>query len=143
MTDEPQVAIRIAFASSDGTDLDEHLGKCQNLTIYHVTETQNRHIKTIPLSQHDGHNEQKITDRLTALNDCFAVYCLACGNPVRQQLLRQGTRVIILPEPELIASLLVDIQSNWPGNVANRQKQQILKQQNTDYLNQLANSEWE
>tara|TARA_R110001583_G_scaffold188860_3_gene351352 strand:+ start:42859 stop:43290 length:432 start_codon:yes stop_codon:yes gene_type:complete len=143
MTNEIQNSLKIAFASSNETHLDEHLGKCQNLSIYHVTPTQSLHIETISLNHYDGHNEQKISDRLTALSDCFAVYCLACGNPVRQQLLRQGTRVIIRPEPELINLVLPLIQANWPGDVVIRQQRQIHKQKSTDYLNHLADSEWD
>jgi hypothetical protein len=70
------------------------------------------------------------------------VYCLACGNPVRQQLLKQGIRVIIRPEKELIISAISKLQTHWPGTIANRQQRQIAKKTNVDYLSKLADSEW-
>lgn len=140
---DAQISLRIAFASSNQRHLDEHLGQCQNLSFYHVTPSHSKHIETIKLTQYEGHNQQKIKDRLSALTDCFAVYCLACGNPVRQQLLKQGTRVVIHPQEELISSIIPLIQANWPGDIADRQERQKHKLKNDDYLNELADSQWD
>ena len=71
------------------------------------------------------------------------VYCLACGNPVRQQLMANGIRVVIRPQAELIDSLLAQIQTNWPGKIAQRQQRQTSKKQDSDYFAKLADSEWD
>ena len=136
-------SLDIAFASSNENDLDEHFGSCHQLTIYRLSPDSSSYIESIKFTVEQGHNQQKISDRLAALTNCFAVYCLACGNPVRQQLLAQGTRVVIHPNNESIDKLITQIQTNWPGKIALRQTKQRSKKQDTDYFNKLADSEWE
>jgi nitrogen fixation protein NifX len=133
----------IAFASNEKSLLDAHFGSCPNLVIYRVTATASAHINTVQLPHYEGHNEQKITDRLNALSNCFAVYCLACGNPVRQRLLAQGTRVVIHPQISSIASLIIEIQGNWPGKIARRQARQLSRKQQPDYFATLADGAWD
>ncbi len=134
--------LHIAFASSNERELDEHFGSCQQLIIYRLSLENKEHINTIKFTSIEGHKQQKIDDRLVALTDCFAVYCLACGNPVRKQLLAQGTRVVIHPQVELIDDLLSKIQANWPGKIARRQERLLNKKQDINYFNKLAESEW-
>ncbi|MCW8995107.1 MAG: hypothetical protein OQK77_04750 [Psychromonas sp.] len=135
--------LNIAFASSNQIHLDEHFGSCRQFIIYSLSPDASERLRTVQFIAREGHNQQKINDRLMALQDCFAVYCLACGNPVRQQLLAQGTRVIIHPQIAEIDSLLPQIQANWPGEVARRQQRQTIKKQDADYFQQLADSEWD
>jgi len=142
MIEENENVLNIAFASSNERDLDEHFGSCQQLMVYRLSLENKEHIDTIKFAHYEGHNQQKISDRLAVLKDCFAVYCLACGNPVRKQLLEQGTRVVIHSQVELIDKLLSKIQANWPGKIALRQGRQLNKKQDTDYFNKLAESEW-
>lgn len=143
MDSENNLQLLFAFATSSQTHLDQHFGSCQSLTIYSVTPTGCKRLTSVEFPESEGHNQQKINARLSALKGCFAVYCLACGNPVRQQLLAQGTRVIIQPEGNLISELVQQIQSNWPGEIALRQKRQTSRKQDADYFNHLAESEWE
>jgi len=143
MPKQQQQSINVAFASSNESDLDEHFGSCQQLTIYRLSPDSWEHIKSVQFAAVQGHNQQKIAQRLAVLSDCFAVYCLACGNPVRQQLLAQGTRVVVHPQVEAIEQLLTQIQTNWPGAIAQRQVRQRNKKQDENYFNHLAESEWE
>ena len=142
MINTAQDTLNFAFATSNQIHLDEHLGKCQSLAIYSISPNSSEHINTVYLSHDEGHNRQKIYERLTALRDCFVVYCLACGNPVRQQLLAQGTRVVVYSTTVTIEQLIAQIQANWPGKVALRQKRQLEKQQDANYLSNLEVSEW-
>ena len=143
MKEMSQDTLKIAFASSNQSHLDEHFGSCQSLSIYSVSTTSYEHIDTHYLTQYEGHNLQKIEDRLAALEGCFAVYCLACGNPVRQRLLTEGIRVVVRPQTDLISAVIVSIQANWPGKIAQRQARQIQRKNQTDYFDKLADSEWE
>ena len=135
--------LNIAFASSNEKDLNEHFGSCQQLVIYRLSLEDKELISTVKFSFHEGHNQQKISERIDALTNCFAVYCLACGNPVRKQLLNHGVRVVIHPQVELIDNLLSQIQVNWPGKIALRQERQLNKKQEIDYFNKFAESEWD
>jgi len=136
-------SLNIAFTTSDEKELDQHFGSCKQISIYRLTPDSSEHLTTVAfLPSAEGHNQQKITERLAALSDCFAVYCLACGNPVRKQLLGQGTRVVIHTH-DLIDNIVAHIQANWPGKVAQRQARQLSKKQDADYFDKLAESEWE
>jgi len=135
--------LHIAFATSDEKNVDQHFGSCNQLMIYHLSLEHKEHLTTTQFTADEGgHNQKKISKRLAALTDCFAVYCLACGNPVRQQLLAQGTRVVTHPQVALIDNILSQIQANWPGKVARRQARQLNKKQDLEYFNKLAESEW-
>jgi len=136
-------SLYVAFATSNEDQLDQHFGSCDQLMIYRLSLENKEHIRTVKLANIEGHNQQKIQQRLAVLSECFAVYCLACGNPVRQQLMARGTRVVIHPQIELIDNLLSQIQANWPGKIAQRQKRQLNKKQDENYFNELIESEWD
>jgi len=138
-------SLDIAFASSNEVDLDEHFGSCDQLTIYRLSPENSIYINSIQFNagQAHDHNQQKTNERLNALSNCFAVYCLACGAPVRQQILTQGTRVVIYPKKVAINKLIAQIQANWPGEIALRQHHLHNKRQDTDYFHKLAESEWD
>jgi len=136
-------SLNIAFTTSNEKELDQHFGSCKQISTYRLTPNSSEHLTTVAfLPSAEGHNQQKITERLGVLSDCFAVYCLACGNPVRKQLLAQGTRVVI-HNLDLIDNIVAQIQANWPGEVAQRQARQLRKKQDADYFDKLADSEWE
>ena len=135
--------LNIAFASSNQDDLDEHFGSCHQFTIYSLSPESAELLSNVEFTAQEGHSQQKISDRLNALQGCFAVYCLACGNPVRQQLMADNIRVVIQPQPASITSLLAQIQGNWPGAIAIRQQKAAQKHANENYLESLANSEWD
>lgn len=139
----PNDTLDIAFATSDAMQLDAHFGSSPQFSVYRLSITGSEYIESIKLPCTQGHNAQKIAARLNALTGCFAVYCLACGNPVRQQLLTQGIRVVVHPRNEAIDKLITQIQANWPGETALRQKKQRNKKRENDYFTVLAESEWE
>lgn len=137
-------SLNIAFATSNERTLDEHFGSCHQLAIYRLTSNSSEHISTVTFAPSEaGHNQQKISERLASLENCFAVYCLACGNPVRKLLLAQGTRVVLHPQAELIENILPQIQANWPEAVARRQERRLSKKKDANYFSELAESEWE
>ncbi|MEI6896315.1 MAG: NifB/NifX family molybdenum-iron cluster-binding protein [Psychromonas sp.] len=136
-------SLLIAFATSNEQQVNEHFGRCNKLTIYRLSTSSSEHIKTVNFNPSEDHHPQKTDDKLAALSDCFAVYCLACGNPVRHKLLTQGTRVVMLPHAQLIDTILSQIQENWPGEIALRQEKLSNKKKDADYFNKLAQSEWE
>lgn len=138
-----ETSLIIAFATSNNIDLDAHFGSCPQFSLYRLTPDGCEHIKSIEFEHIEGHNQPKITARLNALSDSFAVYCLACGNPVRKQLMAQGTRVVIYPQQDAIEAVIAHIHANWPSQVALRQAKQREKKKQADYFETLTESEWE
>lgn len=138
-----ELTLDIAFASNDEKNVNQHFGSCLYLTIYRLTRHDSEHLENISFELIKSNNKQKISNRLKAIKNCFAVYSLGCGNPVRQQLLTQGTRTVIKEENQPIAEILKQIQGNWPGAIAIRQQQHLIKKQDKHYFEKLANSQWD
>ena len=143
MSEGTEERLNIAFATNNQSDLNEHFGSCQQFIIYSLSTDSSECIKTVDFTTVAGHSQQKINDRLNALHNCFAVYCLACGNPVRQQLMANGIRVVIHPKSEQIKNLISQIQTNWPGRIALRRQRQDSKKRDADYFENLADTEWD
>lgn len=137
-----QLTLKIAFASDDKKHANQHFGSCPYLAIYTLTRDKITEIESINFELVEGNNKLKIRSRLTVLKHCFAVYCLGCGNPVRQQLLAQGTRTVIKQKSEPIEYILKQVQKNWPETIAIRQQQRLIEKQDQQYYETLANSQW-
>lgn len=142
MNERTAEKLNIAFATNNQIHLNEHFGSCQQFAIYSLSQGSSEHLRTVDFIAIEGHNQNKINDRLNTLQGCFAVYCLACGNPVRQQLMANGIRVVIHSQAALIEELLAQIQANWPGKIAQRQQRQKSKKEDADYFEKLADSKW-
>lgn len=133
--------INIAFATDNQTHVNQHLGSCRTLSIYGLSPDKAELQQVVEFTAVQGHNQQKIAARIKVLKDCFAVYCLACGDPVRKQLMANGIRVIKLEAPDHISQQIQQIQANWPGNIAFRQQR---KQQSSEQrFTELGDSDWQ
>lgn len=72
-----------------------------------------------------GHQADKLTCRIDALEDCVTLYCVAIGDAVFRQLLQVGVRAVRVPADTPIAQLLQQIQQCWHDDeqrVARRQR---------------------
>ncbi|HEX4974478.1 MAG TPA: NifB/NifX family molybdenum-iron cluster-binding protein [Pseudomonadales bacterium] len=104
--------LKVAFATSDRKMVDQHFGSALSFVIYGVNPDDSRFLSVSEfgdLSQ-DG-NEDKLKIKLQVLDDCIAVYCMACGASAMRQLLANGVQPIKVPEVTQIASLLTDLQN--------------------------------
>ncbi|MCC9608415.1 NifB/NifX family molybdenum-iron cluster-binding protein [Blastopirellula sp. JC732] len=92
-------ALRVALASSDGVHVDEHFGSASQLVIYRVDGSSAQLISVASFSdmKQDG-NENKLTEKFTALEGTHAVFALAVGASAVRQLVALGTQPIKLGE---------------------------------------------
>lgn len=121
--------LKVAFATSDRKMVDQHFGSALSFVIYGVNPNDSRFLSVSEfgdLSQ-DG-NEDKLKIKLQVLDDCIAVYCMACGASAMRQLLASGIQPIKVPEITPIASLLTDLQnelrsgpSSWLAKALSKQ----------------------
>lgn len=104
--------LKVAFATSDRKMVDQHFGSAHSFVIYGVNPNDSRFLSVSEfgdLSQ-DG-NEDKLKIKLQVLDECIAVYCMACGASAMRQLLASGIQPIKVPEISPISSLLTDLQN--------------------------------
>lgn len=106
-------SMKVAFASSDYHHVDQHFGATPRLVIYGVKEDDVTLLRVVDFTVQAGHQAEKLSSRITALDDCVTLYCVAIGEAVFRQLLQVGVRAVRVPEDTPIAGLLEEIQQYW------------------------------
>jgi len=108
--------IKVAFATSDRHQVDEHFGAASAMLIYAVTPDQATVIEFAQFGEldQDGH-ESKLAAKLALLQGCAVVYCQAVGGSAIQQLLALGVQPIRVEAHTTIASLITELQAALRG----------------------------
>jgi len=108
---DPAVAVRVAFTTSDLRHVDQHFGSAQALALYAVTPEQSQMVSAAQFGRlnQDG-NEDKLADKLKALEGCVAVYTQAVGASAIGQLKAIGVQAIKVPPGSPITELLKGLQ---------------------------------
>lgn len=104
-------AIKVAFASTDMKQVDQHFGSAKSFAIYAVDM---EHIQLMEVNQfgklvQDG-NEDKLVAKLDALDGCVAVYSQAVGASAVSQLTARGIQPIKVSQGADILYLLKSLQ---------------------------------
>jgi nitrogen fixation protein NifX len=112
-TEEKDMTVKIAFASSDRRAVNQHFGAAEAFAIYEVGETETRLVEVAEFIETamDGH-EGKLAAKVELLGDCAAVYCNAVGAAAIQQLLAASIQPMRVDEGTLIDELLCGLQKN-------------------------------
>ena len=133
---EIDVAIKVAFATSDMKRVDQHFGAAEIFALYTVNSAriclaevvqfssttmngyeedgraprQSGGGRTVSGSNARGHDESKLAVRIDALEGCVVVYCQAIGASAINQLRVQGVQAIKVAPGAEIKRLLVALQ---------------------------------
>ena len=88
------MSVRIAFASTDGTYIDQHFGSARLFHIFDVSETS-ANFAEIRRTQAlcNGNCEGGFDHLLSALSDCNAVFVLKIGQGAAAYMIAKGKRV--------------------------------------------------
>ena len=102
---------KVAFATSDRVSVNQHFGASAGFAIYAVDGERSRLVEVAeyPAESMDG-NENNLAERISALADCAAVYCLAVGGSAVRQLLASGVQPVRLENACAIESLLLELR---------------------------------
>ncbi len=107
--------VRVAFASSDMRQVDQHFGAATSFAIYGLSPEQYGLLEVAQFEAPamDG-NEDKLGARIAALEGCSAVYCQAVGASAIAQLLSHGIQPIKVAAgasvPTLIEGLCAELR---------------------------------
>jgi nitrogen fixation protein NifX len=102
--------MRVAFATTDGVNVDEHFGRAGKFSIYDLKPDGYRFIETrkfadgtgteIPETNGMGRlHDDRITDKVDKLADCKIVYMTEIGGPAAAKLVRRGVMPVKVKEP--------------------------------------------
>jgi len=103
------MSFRVAFASMDGSRVDQHFGSARYFQVYDINGSEYHHVDTRkPEAKCQGHCEGGFDHLLAALNDCNAVFVSQIGPQAIEFMIGHGKRVFEAEGAveEIIASLI-------------------------------------
>jgi nitrogen fixation protein NifX len=105
-------AFRVAFTSTNLTDVDQHFGAAESVAIYAVTpeRAQLIEVKEFDIPEHVTGNEDKIAPKLDALDGCIVVYTSAVGAAAMNQLRTMGIQPVKVASGAVINDLIASLQ---------------------------------
>jgi nitrogen fixation protein NifX len=105
--DAGQAAVKVAFASSDRTRVDQHFGAALGFAIYRVGPGGYSLLEVAEFDRLDmDGNEDKLGAKIDALEGCVAVYCQAIGASAIAKLRARGVQPIKVAPETQVSSLL-------------------------------------
>jgi len=88
------VSFRVAFASIDGSCVDQHFGSAHYFHVYDISGSKYDHVETRrPAAKCQGHCEGGFDHLLAALSDCDAVFVSQIGQAAAAFMIGHGKRV--------------------------------------------------
>ena len=138
--------VKIAFASSDRRQVDQHFGAAESFAIYELAGDETRLIEVAEFTDRDtamdGH-EGKLAGKIELLADCAAVYCNAVGASAIKQLLARGIQPLKVDEGTLIDALLAELNQSLVTSPPAWMLKQIRRQETGDRFGSMAEEEWQ
>ncbi|MDW8323051.1 MAG: nitrogen fixation protein NifX [Burkholderiales bacterium] len=110
--------VKIAFASSDRRQVDQHFGAAEAFVVYELTPDEARLVEVIEFTDADTSmdgNENKLDGKIRLLEGCAAVYCNAVGASAVKRLLAAGIQPVKVEEGEPIEALLCGLKTSLEG----------------------------
>lgn len=106
----PQAVIKVAFASTDRTRVNQHFGAAEGFVIYEVTPDKATLVGVAEFAEEamDG-NEDKLAAKVDFLEGCAAVYVMAIGASAIKKLMAKGIQPIRVNEIDAVDELLGEI----------------------------------
>lgn len=106
------MVLRVAFASTDRTRVNQHFGAAEGFAVYEVTPDKATLVGVAEFDEEamDG-NEDKLAAKVDFLAGCAAVYVMAIGASAIKKLMAVGIQPIRVNEVDAIDELLVEIST--------------------------------
>ena len=121
--------MKIAFATTDGINVDEHFGRAGQFAVYELTDKEYRFVEMrkfaegrdteIEASRDMGpEHESKVEIKVGKLADCKIIYLTEIGGPSAARLVKKGIMPIKVKEiasiKESLEKLLITAQTSPP-----------------------------
>ena len=111
--------LKVAFATNDRVSVNQHFGATLGFAIYAIYAIDGEQARLVELAEFPAEsmngNENKLADKIAALDGCAAVYCLAVGGSAVRQLLAGGIQPLRLDEQTAIDDLLAQLKQAVRG----------------------------
>ncbi len=108
--------MRVAFATTDGENINEHFGRCIKFAIYDITMEGYRFIEMVETPSNPEEEVDRINEKISALGDSVIVYCEAIGPNAAARVVQSRIHPIKVPKPRPIAAEADALVSMLRGN---------------------------
>lgn len=109
--------MKVAFATTDGTQVDEHFGRAGMFAVYEISAEGSRFLELRKFSDGIDHavvdtrdagaaHESAVEGKVDRLADCKLIYLTEIGGPSAARLVKRGIMPMKLKEPQPIESAL-------------------------------------
>ncbi len=119
--------MKIAFATTDGLNVDEHFGRAGAFAIYELTEEGYQFVeirrfaegRDSGIEESEGRlHEERVERKVDSLSDCRIVYLTEIGGPSAARLSRRGMMPVKVregtPVEEALKRLLRTVRTSPP-----------------------------
>lgn len=111
--------MKVAFASTDKTHIDEHFGQAEHFYIWDVGPESAEFSGVVQVKADAdalGHSDDKIEARAAALNDCALVYVAEIGGPAAARLVAKKIHPVKSKDREAISVVVEKLQDVLRGS---------------------------
>ncbi|SHO56811.1 NifB/NifX family molybdenum-iron cluster-binding protein [Vibrio quintilis] len=148
--EEEAFTLKVAFATHDRKNVDQHFGSCKSMLVYGVNVQEWHLLEAIEYAELPADTHNKLPARISDLTGCAAVFCNACGASAIRQLLEKNIHPVKVTEGREIHELLVTIQDELAGEPGGWLARAIKRKEQEDEpegkkaqrLSQLIDEEW-
>lgn len=108
-----QTSLKVAFATNDMKQVNQHFGSAKSFAIYAIGCEQATLLEVVQFGRldQDG-NEDKLAVKMEALKECSVVYSQAVGSSAVQQLLRLNIQPVRVELGSQIYDLIKALQED-------------------------------
>ncbi len=126
---ESETGLRVAFASDDGKNVNQHFGTAKSIVIYTVGPGSATFFSVAEFAEIEGEDaDDKLAVKLSYLSGCVAVYCRACGASAIRQLLEMEIQPLKVLEDVSIKTLIKAFQKELQNGPAHWLARAIVRQ---------------
>lgn len=117
--DAMETCIKVAFASTDMKEVDQHFGAAESFAIYLATPSRHDLVEVVGFGKlsRDG-NEDKLAGKIAALEGCAAVYSNAVGASAISKLERAAIQPVKVSPGTRISELLASLCDELAGGAS-------------------------
>ena len=110
------IAMKVAFASSDKVNINEHFGMAPNFVIWEIEPDDARLAGVVQVAPTGDDEDDKIAARLAALTDCAIVYVTQIGGPAAAKLVARKIHPMKTNSEVPVAEIVTRLQEVLRGN---------------------------
>ncbi len=108
--------LKVAFATSDGSAVDQHFGLCCRFDVYEISATTADLMETRTLAPAGDDEDNKIESRLAAVADCSILHVCAIGGSAAARVVKAKVHPVKTAEDTRVTDLIERLQGVLAGN---------------------------